>query len=259
MNFRNSPFRKHRSPPTGFRPTLLQAGNSRSCTHHTARESLEAKAMLAATVAPSYAVTQNWGSGFEGEITLTNQQTTAVNNWTLAFDYGATITSIWDGSMVSHSGTHYVVTNAGWNSTLMAGGQVEFGFIAAPGMSPTSPTNYVLNGKAISGGTTPPQAPTISIADVAISEGNSGTKNATFTVTLSAAAANTVSVNYATRDGSATAGPATNGGDYTATSGKLTFMPGRRARRLTWRFWETRFMSRMKHFLLTYPARLGRH
>jgi hypothetical protein len=228
VNFRNSPFRKHRSPPTGFRPTLLQAGNSRNCTHHIALEPLEPKAMLTATtVAPNYVVTQNWGSGFEGEVTLTNQQTSAVKNWTLAFDYGATITSIWDGSIVSHTGTHYVVTNAGWNSTLAAGGQVEFGFIAAPGASPASPTNYVLNGTPLSGETTPPPVtPAISIADVTISEGNSGTKNATFTVTLSAASASAVTVNYATRNGTATAGTAANGGDYTTANGTLAFSAG---------------------------------
>ena len=74
--------------------------------------------MLTATVVASYAVTQNWGSGFEGQIKLTNQQTIAVPNWTLEFDFGASITSIWDGQIVSHTGTHYVVANAGWNSNL---------------------------------------------------------------------------------------------------------------------------------------------
>ncbi len=88
--------------------------------------------MLTATVVASYAVTQNWGSGFEGQINLTNQQTVAVPNWTLEFDFGASITSIWDGRIVSHTGTHYVVANAGWNSNLAAGGQVAFGFVAAP-------------------------------------------------------------------------------------------------------------------------------
>ncbi|WP_408589829.1 cadherin-like domain-containing protein [Novosphingobium sp.] len=54
-----------------------------------------------------------------------------------------------------------------------------------------------------------------------IAEGNSGTKVLTFTVTLSSASVQTVTVNYATADGSATAGS-----DYVATSGTLTFAPG---------------------------------
>ncbi|MFT3807111.1 Calx-beta domain-containing protein [Arenimonas sp.] len=56
-------------------------------------------------------------------------------------------------------------------------------------------------------------APTLSIGDMSISEGNSGTKTATFTVTLSAAAANAVSYDIATSNGTATAGS-----DYVASS-----------------------------------------
>ncbi|MBV9495282.1 MAG: right-handed parallel beta-helix repeat-containing protein, partial [Acidobacteria bacterium] len=63
--------------------------------------------------------------------------------------------------------------------------------------------------------------PTLSIAGVSQAEGNSSTTAFTFAVTLSAASEQTVTVNYATSDGSATAGS-----DYTATSGTLTFAPG---------------------------------
>jgi hypothetical protein len=61
----------------------------------------------------------------------------------------------------------------------------------------------------------------ITIADVSITEGNSGTATAAFTVTLSPASASTVSVNYTTQDGTAL-----NGSDYTTASGTLQFTPG---------------------------------
>jgi hypothetical protein len=64
-------------------------------------------------------------------------------------------------------------------------------------------------------------APSISVNDVAILEGNSGTSFLTFTVSLSAASGQTVKVDYATADGKATAGS-----DYSAKSGTLTFAPG---------------------------------
>ncbi len=63
--------------------------------------------------------------------------------------------------------------------------------------------------------------PTLSINNVAQNEGNSGLTPFVFTVTLSAASATAVTVNYATSDGSATAGS-----DYNAASGTLTFAPG---------------------------------
>src|SRR5436309_6619264 len=63
--------------------------------------------------------------------------------------------------------------------------------------------------------------PSLAINDVAVTEGNSGTVNAVFTVSLSPASGQTVTVNYATADGTATAGA-----DYVAASGTLTFPPG---------------------------------
>jgi chitinase len=63
--------------------------------------------------------------------------------------------------------------------------------------------------------------PSISIANVSKAEGASGTSNMTFTVTLSSASTSAVTVNYATSNGTATAGE-----DYTATSGQLTFAAG---------------------------------
>jgi hypothetical protein len=64
--------------------------------------------------------------------------------------------------------------------------------------------------------------PNITIADVSGTEGNSGTTNFVFTVNLSAAYDQTVTVHYSTADGTAT----TAGSDYVAASGTLTFDPG---------------------------------
>jgi GH18 family chitinase len=61
----------------------------------------------------------------------------------------------------------------------------------------------------------------LSIGDVALDEGASGTRSALFPVTLSGPAPASVTVNYATANGTAVAGS-----DYTATSGTLTFAPG---------------------------------
>src|SRR2546422_482262 len=71
-------------------------------------------------------------------------------------------------------------------------------------------------------------APVLSINDVSVVEGNSGTTNAVLTVSLSAASAQTVTVNYATANGTATAGA-----DYVSTNGTLTFLPGQTSQTIT--------------------------
>lgn len=70
--------------------------------------------------------------------------------------------------------------------------------------------------------------PTLSINDVSVAEGNTGTAAATFTVSLSTASSQTVTVNYATADGTALAGS-----DYLATSGTLTFKPNETSKSIT--------------------------
>jgi hypothetical protein len=66
--------------------------------------------------------------------------------------------------------------------------------------------------------------PNLSINNVAQDEGNSGTTPFVFTVTLSTPSASTVTVKYATADGTATSHGKNS--DYTRVSGKLTFDPG---------------------------------
>jgi hypothetical protein len=71
--------------------------------------------------------------------------------------------------------------------------------------------------------------PYLSADETGIVEGNAGSKNATFTVSLQPASPNTVTVAYATFDGSATA----SGGDYVSTTGALTFAPGETSKTVT--------------------------
>lgn len=65
------------------------------------------------------------------------------------------------------------------------------------------------------------ELPSLSVADASVIEGDSGTTDLTFTLTLSEQANGDVNVDYATSDGSTTAGD-----DYTAASGTLTISGG---------------------------------
>jgi hypothetical protein len=73
-----------------------------------------------------------------------------------------------------------------------------------------------------------PNSPSISVKDATITEGNTGTTSASFTVTLSAASSQTVTVQYDTTDGSASAGS-----DYRTASGTLTLAPGQTSQTIT--------------------------
>jgi hypothetical protein len=80
-----------------------------------------------------------------------------------------------------------------------------------------------------------PQGPTLSISNATVNEGNVSTTTLAFTVSLSEAAATTVTVDYATIDGTAAAGgvAATGGRDYVATSDTLTFLPGETSKQIS--------------------------
>jgi Calx-beta domain/FG-GAP-like repeat len=71
--------------------------------------------------------------------------------------------------------------------------------------------------------------PTLGITDVTKNEGNKGKTSFTFTVRLSAPSTQTVTVFFATADGTATV----SGRDYTANSGTLTFLPGETSKTVT--------------------------
>lgn len=96
-----------------------------------------------------YAVTNQWAGGFGATITITNTGTTAINSWSLQFNFanGQTITQLWNGSF-TQSGSLVTVTNLSYNGTLAPGATLTSapGFNGAWTGSNTSPTSFTLNG-----------------------------------------------------------------------------------------------------------------
>ncbi len=132
--------------------TRTQARQPRRCRLEL--ETLEDRSVPSGVQA-TYSLVQDWGSGFQGQVKLVNQQSTAIADWNLQFDFNANISSIWDARIVSHSANHYSVSGAGWNNTLAAGGEVSFGFVAGPGPA-TAPEYFVLNGTSLDSATPAP-------------------------------------------------------------------------------------------------------
>ncbi|MBW4702950.1 cellulose binding domain-containing protein [Micromonospora sp. RL09-050-HVF-A] len=94
--------------------------------------------------------TASWGSGYEAKFTVTNDTSTAISSWTVAFDLpsGSTVGSFWDARL-SSSGQRVTALNQSWNGSLAPGASTTFGFVVA---GTGDPTNCTVNGGACTGG-----------------------------------------------------------------------------------------------------------
>jgi hypothetical protein len=113
----------------------------------------------------TYSSAQNWGSGFEGDYSITNDTNATVNSWTLTFDLPSneTVTSAWNGTLTA-SGTHYTITSPSWASPLAPGASAStVGFDVNTTGAVTPPANCLINNAPCQGtpaDTTPPSTPT---------------------------------------------------------------------------------------------------
>ncbi|MCL6590351.1 MAG: cellulose-binding domain-containing protein [Firmicutes bacterium] len=95
-----------------------------------------------------YNIASDWGNGASINVTITNNNFTAVNGWTLAWTFPGNqiITNLWNGTY-TQSGASVSVNNASHNGVIPAnGGSVSFGFnINYSGIN-AKPTSFTLNG-----------------------------------------------------------------------------------------------------------------
>jgi subtilisin family serine protease len=96
-----------------------------------------------------------------------------------------------------------------------------------------------------------PVKPSLSIGDASVAEGNTGTKPMVFSVTLSAASAVPVTVNYNTLNGTASSR------DYQSTSGTLTFAPGETTRGISVMVSGDNSKESSETFVLRFSAAVG--
>ena len=91
-----------------------------------------------------YQVYSDWGSGVSAAITVTNNTDSVLEEWALEFDYDREIESLWNGSIESQAGNHYIITNAGYNGNIYAGQAITIGFNAGEGTGSEEPRNCKL-------------------------------------------------------------------------------------------------------------------
>ncbi|MDQ0749316.1 endoglucanase [Streptomyces africanus] len=88
----------------------------------------------AAACTAAYAVSSDWGGGFNAEVKVTNTGTTPLKSWkvTWAWSGAEKITSMWNASY-TQSGTGVTAVNAAHNGSVPVGGSASFGLGGAPG------------------------------------------------------------------------------------------------------------------------------
>ncbi|GAB3969995.1 glycoside hydrolase family 18 chitinase [Streptomyces sparsus] len=113
----------------------------------------------AASATATYTKTSDWGTGFEGKWTIKNTGTTAINGWTLEWDFpsGTTVGSFWDAD-ITGSGGRWKATDRGWNGTIAPGATASFGFNGT-GSGGGSATGCTFNGGSCDGGSNPGDNP----------------------------------------------------------------------------------------------------
>jgi len=113
----------------------------------------------AAGLTATFTKVSDWGTGFEGKVTVTNASSAAINGWTIEFDLpsGYSIPSVWDAQHTV-SGQHHTFRNPSWAPTLAAGTSTTFGFNGSPGNFPGI-QNCRFNGDGCDGGGGNPGAP----------------------------------------------------------------------------------------------------
>ncbi|CAM5699785.1 hypothetical protein SALBM217S_08372 [Streptomyces griseoloalbus] len=103
--------------------------------------------------------TNDWGSGFTADLTVTNRGSDVIDGWTLTYAYSGNqrLVNGWNGSW-SQSGSTVTVRNAGHNGRIAAGAAVTAGAQFSYSGTNTAPTSFSVNGTACVGAHQPPIA-----------------------------------------------------------------------------------------------------
>lgn len=99
----------------------------------------------------SYTITSQWQGGFQGDVTITNTGSAAINGWTLrwTFPNGQQVTQGWNATY-SQSGTQVTATNAAWNGAIAPNGSVGIGFTGSWTGTNSTPSAFTVNNSTCS-------------------------------------------------------------------------------------------------------------
>ncbi|MEM7592008.1 MAG: expansin EXLX1 family cellulose-binding protein [Cyanobacteria bacterium P01_A01_bin.83] len=96
------------------------------------------------SIVVNYSQVQEWGDGFQGQISITNNSDSNLVNWDLKFDLPNEISNIWDAEIAESSNGSYTIENAAWNREIAVGETIDISFIAEG--SSSTPQNFDIEG-----------------------------------------------------------------------------------------------------------------
>ncbi|GAA3145494.1 glycoside hydrolase family 48 protein [Streptomyces rameus] len=101
--------------------------------------------------------TNDWGSGFTADLTITNRGSDPIDGWTLTYAYSGNqrLSNGWNGTW-SQSGQTVTVKNASYNGTIAAGAAVSTGAQFSYSGTNTAPASFAVDGTACTGAHQPP-------------------------------------------------------------------------------------------------------
>ncbi|MCX5264960.1 glycoside hydrolase family 48 protein [Streptomyces sp. NBC_00199] len=103
--------------------------------------------------------TNDWGSGFTTDVTITNRGSDTIDGWTLTYAYTGNqkLMNGWNGTW-SQSGQNISVKDAGYNSKIAAGAAVSTGAQFTYSGTNAAPVSFSINGTVCNGAHQPPIA-----------------------------------------------------------------------------------------------------
>jgi mannan endo-1,4-beta-mannosidase len=94
----------------------------------------------------------DWGSGFTATVTVTNNGSTTISGWTLAWTFSGNqaVSNAWNAT-VTQSGQRVSATGMPYNATIPVHGNAQFGFQASYSGTNAAPAQFTLNGSTCTG------------------------------------------------------------------------------------------------------------
>ena len=125
----------------------VSSGGTASAASNQASATTQASAAAGACHV-AYLDQNDWGSGFTGNLSITNSGPSAINSWVVTWSYAGNqeINQSWN-SNYTQSGKNVSLTNATWNGAIAAGQTLTgIGWNANYSGANTNPTSFYLNG-----------------------------------------------------------------------------------------------------------------